>query len=117
MRRGKFFYRVNREHPLVHEALSAGRKKVEPLLRLIEETVPVPLLAITNSEHQDKHGLPFEDASVREIAELLRRVYDAMLESKIARATAVERLRVMEPFDRFPELIESLAEESAEDKT
>lgn len=116
-RRGKFFYRVNREHPLVREALNAGRKDVESLLRMIEETVPVPLLAITNSEHPDKHGLPFEDASAKEIASLLQKVYDAMRESKIPGSTAMERLRVMEPFDRFPELVESLDEQTTRNKT
>ena len=110
-RRGKFFYRINREHPLVRQAMNADRKNVELLLRMVEETVPVPLLAITNSEHPDKHGLPFEDSSAKEISALLRRVYDAMLESKVPRATAMERLRVMEPFDRYPELVESLAEQ------
>ena len=42
---GKFFYTINREHPLVRDILSeAGpsRKAARALLRLLEETVPVP---------------------------------------------------------------------------
>jgi hypothetical protein len=111
-RRGKYLYRVNREHPLVRQALKAEGKLFEPLLRMIEETVPVPLLAITNSEHPDKHSAPFEDAPAREVLALLRRVYAAMIESKISRPTAIDRLRVMEPFDRFPEFVESFREET-----
>jgi hypothetical protein len=111
-RRGKFFYRVNREHPFVQQALKAEGKLLEPLLRMVEETVPVPLLAITNSEHPDKHSAPFEDASTREILALLRRVYEAMISAGTSRSTAIERLRVMEPFDHFPELIELFKEET-----
>lgn len=106
-RRGKYFYRVNREHPLIERALNADKKLVEPILRMIEETVPVPLLAITNSEHPDKHTYPFEDCSEKEVLALLNKVYNAMVDSKVPHSTAVERLRVMEPFDRFPELVES----------
>ena len=111
-RRGKYFYRVNREHPLVRQAVKVEGKLVEPLLRMVEETVPVPLFAITNSESPDKHSAPFEDASAKEILALLKRVYEAMMESKIPRHTAIDRLRVMEPFDRFPELLESFREEA-----
>jgi len=83
---------------------------VAPLLRIIEETVPVPLLTITNSENPDRHATPFEGVSAKEILELMSKVYGAMRESKVTHATAVERLRVMEPFDRFPELVETFNE-------
>lgn len=116
-RRGKYFYRVNREHPLIAAALGADRKSVEPLLRLIEETVPVPLLAITNSEQPDKHSSPFEGAPSREILPLLRLVYQAMRDSKVPHATALERLRVMEPFDRFPELVETFEQQDCTSRT
>jgi Histidine kinase-, DNA gyrase B-, and HSP90-like ATPase len=110
-RRGKYFYRINREHPLVASALDAEHDRLEPLLRMIEETVPVPLLAITNSEQPDKHAAPFEGAPPREILPLLRLVYQAMRDSNVPHTTAVERLRIMEPFDRFPELIETFDEQ------
>ena len=113
-RHGKFYYRINREHPLVQEALKTNRGGLEPLLRLVEETVPVPLLAITNSEHPDKHSAPFEGASAKEILPLLRLVYQAMRASKVAHSTAIDRLRVMEPFDRFPELVETFQQQDRE---
>jgi hypothetical protein len=115
-RRGKYFYRVNREHPLVVQAVRSEGKLVEPLLRMIEETVPVPLLAITNSEHPDQHSDPFEGSSSKEILALLGRVYDAMTASRIPRTTVIERLRVMEPFDRFPELVAFFEEQQQHDK-
>jgi hypothetical protein len=113
-RRGKYLYKVNREHPLIRRALHAAKATLEPLLRLVEETVPVPLLAITNSEHPDRHSTPYETASSRELLDLLTRVYDAMRESNVPRSTALERLRVMEPFDRFPELVQIFNEQHTE---
>jgi len=110
-RHGKYFYKVNRDHPLVQNAVKSEHDVVEPLLRLIEETVPIPLLTITNSEQPDKHGVPFDGASDKEIAALLERVYVAMADAGISRAVAVERLRVMEPFDRYPEIVEVFLEE------
>jgi hypothetical protein len=110
-KRGKFSYRVNREHPLVREALSSDSVVVESLIRMIEETVPVPLLTITNSEHPDQHCPPFEGSSAKEIQKLLSLVYEAMLDSKVTPTVALERLRTMEPFDRFPELVETFKEQ------
>jgi hypothetical protein len=109
-RRGQFFYQVNRAHPLVQRALKADGKLLSPLLRMVEETVPVPLLVITNSEQPEKHSAPFEDVSTKEIQALIELVYEAMLQSKVPPATALERLRVMEPFDRFPEIVQSFEE-------
>lgn len=110
-RRGKFLYKINREHPLIRHALQVDRKVVDPLLRLIEETVPIPLLTITNSERPDTHAGPFELAPSREVYSLLREVYDVMMSTKIKQVEALERLAVMEPFDRYPELIQRLKEE------
>ena len=84
---------------------------------MIEETVPVPLLAITNSEHPDQHAAPFERAPDREVLELLSRIYQAMIESGIPHATAIQRLRVMEPFDGYPELVQSFAEDNPKKET
>lgn len=109
-RRGKYFYRVNREHPLIADALAQNRKLVDPILRTIEESVPVPLLIITNSEKPDSQSPPFDGASHSEIVALVERVYRAMRGSEVPKKTALERLRVMEPFDRFPEIVASFEE-------
>jgi hypothetical protein len=110
-RRGKYLYRVNREHPLVRYALKENRVVVEPLLRLVEETIPIPQLTITNSEHPDTHAAPFELASNREVYSLLCDVYSAMTSANVAQTEALERLAVMEPFDRYPELVQTFREQ------
>ncbi len=112
VRHGKYFYRVNREHPAVKPLITTHSQFVEPLLRVIEETVPLPLLAITNSEQPDKHSPPFDGAPSSEITAHIKRVYETMLQSKITPPTAADRLRVMEPFDRFPDLVEAFVEQT-----
>jgi len=111
-RRGKFLYKINREHPLVRRALQAEPEIIGPLLRFVEETVPIPLLTITNSEHPDTHSSPFELASAKEILALMKDVYAVMLSAKVQPSEALERLAVMEPFDRYPELVETFKDEA-----
>lgn len=107
-RRGKFSYRVNRAHPLVAAHLADTPNQLLGLLRLIEETVPIPLLTMTNSEHPDAHTAPFEGANEQEVTDLLRQVYQAMRDSGCNVTQALERVAVMEPFDRYPALVAAL---------
>ncbi len=109
-RRGRYFYKVNREHPLVADALAQNKKLVDPVLRAVEETVPVPLLTITNSESPESHSPAFDGASHTELVALLERVYRVMRDSKVPRKIALDRLRAMEPFDRFPEIVAAFEE-------
>ncbi|PTX92319.1 ATP-binding protein [Opitutus sp. ER46] len=110
IRSGKYQYRINREHPLVKHALAVHGTDVDRLLRLIEETVPIPLLAITSSEHPDQHATPFEGSSSAEVLDTMKAVFGAMRKSSVPAVQALERIAVMEPFDRFPELVESFKE-------
>ena len=59
VRHGKRFYEINREHPYVQSVFnSINGKNVElnQLLRFIEETVPVPLITIKESEQPELQG-------------------------------------------------------------
>lgn len=106
---GKTFYRLNREHPLV-EAVAKGGADSETLTalwRLLEETVPTPLIGINESEDPAAHGAPFEGSDAAEILALMARVYKAMLASGQSSKDARRRLALIEPFDRFPELLET----------
>jgi len=112
VKQGKYFYCVNRQHPLVKKTLTADPQLVEKLLRMVEETIPIPFLTITNSEHPDTHADSFESASTKEILAIMAEIYQIMLDSKMKPDIAIERLRVMEPFYRFPELVETFVEKT-----
>jgi hypothetical protein len=116
VRRGKIAYRVNREHPFVREALASrnGRNTgVESLIRMIEETVPAPLISLDVSQTPDEQATPFENASAAEVDDLLRRTYESLRAAGLTPTAARERLTVIEPFNHFPELIATLEEAHA----
>jgi hypothetical protein len=112
-RRGKMFYNINREHPLVQEVLeSAGenRKNITALLRMLEETVPVALITINNSEKPDQHGRPFEGRPTKEMMDVLAALYESLIHSGCTKEEAQLRLSVMEPFDLYPETVAAFIE-------
>lgn len=110
VRRGKYFYQVNREHPLVKLALKSDKDKtIERILKIVEETIPTSQIIITNSEQPDKLS-GFEDIPEKEIIMLISEVYNAMVEQGISYSVAIERLYIMEPFSQFPHLVETFKE-------
>ena len=115
VRRGKVSYRVNRDHPLVRQTLTSSnqhRAELEALLRMIEETVPAPLISLDDSQSPDEQAGPFEGAARAEVEDLLRRTYVSLRSVGLSPSHARERLASTEPFNRFPELIAVLEEVS-----
>jgi len=108
------FYRVNREHPLVKQvrANCADGPKFSAMLRLIEETIPVPLITITDREKPDQTIGPFEDAKESEIVEVMRQVFASLCASGLSQKDALLRLVNFEPFPCFPQLLQAIAEEA-----
>jgi hypothetical protein len=78
VRRGKVFYHINRENPLVKAAVQAGGKHVTTLLHLIEETVPVPTIISDWSEDAKKQAEPLEGLSPGEIQSLIQNSFSAL---------------------------------------
>lgn len=98
--------RINRGHPLVRAALRPGggnADDVRALIRLLEETVPVPALRVmhetdTSDDPEPFGGAGFADAEATEVA---HRVYEALVSDGRSPAAARERLRSMPPFDQL----------------
>jgi hypothetical protein len=112
MKRGRVTFRVNREQPLVADLLQSSqeyRAKVEALLRLIEETIPVPLITLENSAHPDTNFTPFEECPSSEVLEIIKQIYASFRRQGISHTQALERLITLEPFQNFKELVMSLA--------
>jgi hypothetical protein len=109
---GKITYRINREHPLVKGLLTsldnALAKSFQMALRLVEETVPVPTMVVDSSEHPDQQAAPFDRAPSREVLDVMRLIYQTFRRQGVSHQVAVDRLSVMEPFNRFPELLANL---------
>ncbi len=107
--RGKNVYRLERNHPLVQAVVeaSADPRAVAALYRLLEETVPTPLISIMESEEPTSQAAPLEGVSDQEVLDLMRAVYAAMIATGQRPDEAKRRLSLIEPFDRFPELLET----------
>jgi hypothetical protein len=110
----KVSYHLNRNHPLVKQvrAVCTDAPRLNALLRLIEETIPVPLITITDRERPDQTVGPFEAARDSEILEVMRQVLNALCVSGLSRRDALLRLACFEPFHRFPQLLQAIQEEN-----
>ena len=60
--------------------------------------------------------LSFEKTSKKELLELMAEIYQVMLDSRMKPEVASDRLRVMEPFYRFPEVVEAFLESAKKGK-
>ena len=113
-RRGKYFYKLNLEYPLIRKVvdslLVSQKKDFKSLLNLIGETVPSPAIAVTHSEEPDTIGRPFEGCTGE-----LKQIGIVMLKQLIVlgnnKKQALRKLSAIEPFDSYPELLETIEQE------
>ena len=108
----KMFYRLNRQHPLLKEALAtaSNRCALNALLRLVEETVPFPHIAIETMEKPNSMPGPFEHAADTQIRGVMEQAFHSLVASGYGPKEAVNRLRTIWPFELFPALLQSLCE-------
>ncbi|NDK57688.1 ATP-binding protein [Pontibacter sp. BT213] len=111
IRQGKRFYAINTDHPLIQHLLSSLETKktsITKLLSLIEETVPIPLITIKESEHPDLQGQPFEDISSDALISLMKLMYDSFIAQGNTDEFAKTAILNMEPFNLYPQLVDSI---------
>lgn len=111
--RGATKYRINRSHPMIQALLtgsSTDRIAVEKVLRLIEETLPIPLIGLALAKSIDEPQPPFAQSS-SEVAHMFR----VMVEQAIGRGDsprdAIDRFAKAEPFVDHPEVVQAISEE------
>ena len=109
--RDGYVYRVNREHPLVRQALeSAGdRRAVERLLRFVEETVPTTQIGIGIADGLDQQPAPFLGKE-HELESLLRGLIEGTASLGGAPDVALEKFSVVEPFSSYPAVVQIVRE-------
>ncbi len=114
LRRGKVFYAVNQEHPLVQEALKLPdtyQPVIRALLRLLEETVPVQQIWIDNSTEPEKQPQPFDGTPSEQVLEVMVEIYRALRKSGMTQEQARDRILTMEPFQNFGILVKTLSDQ------
>jgi hypothetical protein len=110
-RGGHTVYSISRAHPLVKKLLDAPKEwkgAVGALLRLLEETVPIQRIWLDSTEKPDAHARPFECVADRDVAEVIRQVFAALVSAHVPEAEAWERIRRMDAFAAHLHVIEAL---------
>ena len=109
LRHGKISYEVNRQHPIVAEAIANPTKaNVRALVKVVEETIPLPLIAISNTERPEDQSGPFETMPSKQVSDLAIQTYDVFRRRGEEHRSARDRVLATDPFQYFPELIEIL---------
>jgi hypothetical protein len=111
IRENRRVYSINRNHPAVEALISVFPEKAQELaalLRLLEETVPVEQIWLDTAEQARDHAAPYAGVEFSVIKADMRRVVELLVKTGINRKTAIERLRSIEPFDRYAKLINEL---------
>lgn len=118
LRHGKFFYSVNRAHPLVQQVYRSGNKtELDALLSMLEESIPFSHIVVTNAGDPEKFSTPYENTPPEALQSVLRSSFTALLNSGIGAVEAQKRLLGMDPFNLFPNFVEQfLIEVSREGK-
>ena len=111
LRHGKRFYEINREHPFlmaILESLNGKKSEANQMLRFIEETIPVPLITIKESEQLELHGQPFEDTDQDPVFQAMKKMYKRLINDGKNDDQAKSVILNIEPFNLFPHFIENL---------
>jgi hypothetical protein len=88
-------------------------KNIRILIRILEETIPVPLITISASENSEAHSAPLEMSTAKQVADLGLEVLQALISKGVPVKSAIEQVLTTEPFNMYPELIEVLREATA----
>src|SRR5690606_504862 len=82
-RGNKWFYRINREHPVIErikkQAVTEPDKAVEMLIRFIEETIPTKSIYIKEAAEGEALGSPFEGVDQEPIRKTMKQMYDKLI--------------------------------------
>jgi hypothetical protein len=111
---GKPRYELNRAHPAVARVVTGQcctPRDVACLLKLIEETLPVPTITIDVAERPDEQREPFEHLDTTDLVVLGTELAKSMRESGATVGETVERLSSLEPFNRLPHVVQCVFEE------
>jgi len=101
---GQVTCRVNRQHPLVRQALRGGTEEsadAAALIRLLEETVPVAALRVMHQADTVDDPEPFTGTGDEDAVRVAERIQAALIAQGCTPREARRRIRLMPPFDQL----------------
>lgn len=106
----KWFFKINREHPLIKnsidQAATEPKKAIENLIRYIEETVPSKSIYIKEASDEDAIGRPFEGIDQEPIRRAMKQMYDKLVNEGRTDEQAKSIIFNIDPFNLFPHFLE-----------
>lgn len=106
----KWFYKINRKHPLLNkvkqEFPTEPEKAIELLLRFIEETIPAKSIYIRESEESEAQRKPFEGNNQDIIRTTMQLMFDNLVNNGKSAIEAKSIIACIEPFNLFPHFLE-----------
>lgn len=108
-------YLVDRSHPAVQPLLEKGgdiAERVEAMLRVLEETIPVQRIWLDTAESGEQVRSGFTSTPSSEVMQVLLVFYRNLVSLKgMSPELARKQLLATEPFDLHPDLVASLPDE------
>ncbi len=109
-RGNKWFYKINREHPVIEkikkQAETEPNGAISMLIRFIEETIPTKSIYIKEAEESETLGKPFEGVNQEPIREVMKQIYNKYISEGKSEETAKAIILNIEPFNHFPHFLE-----------
>jgi hypothetical protein len=109
----KWFYKINREHPLIEKSINLAEtepyKAIENLIRFIEETVPSKSIYIKEASDEDAIGKPFDGIDQEPIRKAMKQMYDKLVSEGRTDEQAKSIIFNIDPFNLFPHFLEFIS--------
>lgn len=109
-RGNKWFYKINREHPLLEIVKDTAHvepdKAIEMLLRFVEENIPSKSIYIKEAEEPEQQGKPFEGINQDLIKNTVQLMFTNLLNQGKNVDEAKTIIQNIEPFNSFSHLFE-----------
>jgi len=106
----KWFYKINRDHPLLDMAKSQAKsepeKAIETLIRFIEENIPSKSIYIKEAEEPEAQGKPFEGIDHEPISKTMKIMFDSLISKGKQPEEAKGIIANIEPFNLFTHFLE-----------
>ena len=108
----KWFYKINREHPLLdiirNQVKTDPDKSVETLIRFIEENIPSKSIYIKEAEEPEAQGKPFEGVDQEPIRKTMQTMFESLIKKGKSEQEAKSIIANIDPFNQFTHFLEFL---------
>lgn len=112
-KQGKKFFMINRQHPVIHDAISGGGDtalKIRRVLSVIERSLPLESMAFLVHETPEEFATGAEQADDEEIVTQGLALYKMFCEEGMSPEAAKTRLLLIEPFGDSAPLVARIDE-------